>query len=57
MPAIELLCPLIPCQDDFISINDNNIVNGIDMRSVEGFVLAKKNIGDLAGKASHYLVL
>src|SRR5712692_6323062 len=57
MPAIELLCPLIPCQDDFVSINDNNIVTSIDMRSVEGFVLATQNLGDLAGKASHYLVL
>src|SRR5919198_1402960 len=57
MPTIELLCPFIPCKDNLVSINNNNIVTGIDMRSVVGFMLATENLRHFTGKASHYLIL
>src|SRR5207344_3443214 len=57
MPAIKLLGPLVPCEDNFTSINDNNIVTGIDMRSVVGFMFTTQNLRDFTGQASHYLVL
>src|SRR5262249_39711847 len=57
MPTIELLGPLVPGEDHLVSINDNNTVTGIDMRSVAGFMLPTQNLRNFSGQAPHDLVL
>ena len=57
VPAIKLLRPFLARQDNLVGIHNDDVIAGINVGRVEGFVLAAKNFGDLAGEAAQDFVL
>ena len=57
MTEIGLVRQLLSRELHFLSIDDNNIVTGIDMRCVDGLVLAAQNLCNLCRKTTDRLIL
>jgi hypothetical protein len=45
--VVHFVAPLFTCERDFISINDDDIVSIIDVRSKSRLVLAAEHVSDL----------
>ena len=54
MMVVHLLIQLLAGQHDLGSIDDDHVITGIHMGSVDGLVLATQDVGNLAGQAAQH---
>ena len=54
---IHAIVPLIAGQNDFVGINDDDVVSAINVRSEVGFVFAPEQLGNLGAQTSQRLAV
>ena len=54
---INAIVPFVASQNDFVGIDNDNVVSTINVRSEVGFVLASEQLSDLRAQASQRLAV